>query len=222
MPRLAAALTACVVVLAAACTNTATTTTDSPSSDVSAPATTGTSGGPPLTGAPAEPDGGSSTTILPTSPLGPWTLADTRGNGFGDSSGRFAPLTDVRTGDNGTYQRIVFTFDGPVPGFEVGYADGPVTVDPTGELADLDAATVLVIRMSPTGTAAPTDDGFVTTYDGPRRLAVDGDGPATEAVLTGDFEALMTWAVGSSERVPFVAGTLSDPSRLVVDLLATS
>ena len=76
--------------------------------------------------------------------------------------------------------------------------------------------------MSPTGTAAPTDDGFVTTYDGPRRLAVDGDGPATEAVLTGDFEALMTWALGSSERVPFVAGTLSDPSRLVVDLLATS
>jgi hypothetical protein len=39
-----------------------------------------------------------------------------------------------------------------------------------------------------------------------------------EVVRTGDFEAVLTWAIGLDERVGFRVSTLDNPSRLVVDL----
>jgi hypothetical protein len=36
-------------------------------------------------------------------------------------------------------------------------------------------------------------------------------------VRTGDFEAVLSWAVGLGDRVDFRVGTLDDPARLVVD-----
>ena len=65
------------------------------------------------------------------------------------------------------------------------------------------------------------DDSFTPTYDGPRRLGIDGGSPGRELVLTGDFESLMTWAVGLDARVPFAVDALLEPARLVIDLLAT-
>ena len=56
-------------------------------------------------------------------------------------------------------------------------------------------------------------------YTGPRRLPGPGT-PVQEIVRTGDFEAVLTWAVGLSERVPFRVLTLEDPARIVVDFAA--
>jgi hypothetical protein len=38
-----------------------------------------------------------------------------------------------------------------------------------------------------------------------------------ELVRTGDFEAVLTWAVGLGDKVDFRVLTLEDPPRLAVD-----
>ena len=57
-------------------------------------------------------------------------------------------------------------------------------------------------------------------YTGPRRIAGDGTSVVREVVRTGDFEAVLTWAIGLHGRVPFRVLTLDDPVRLVVDFAA--
>ena len=56
-------------------------------------------------------------------------------------------------------------------------------------------------------------------YDGPRRISGEDRGTSTvrELVRTGDFEAVLGWAVGLTDRVDFRVTTLEAPSRLVVD-----
>lgn len=56
-------------------------------------------------------------------------------------------------------------------------------------------------------------------YDGPRRLSGEDAGAVTvrEVVRTGDFEAVLTWAIGTNGRTPFRVTTLDAPSRLVID-----
>jgi hypothetical protein len=38
-----------------------------------------------------------------------------------------------------------------------------------------------------------------------------------EVVRTGDFEAVLTWAIGVNGRTPFAVTTLREPDRLVID-----
>jgi hypothetical protein len=56
-------------------------------------------------------------------------------------------------------------------------------------------------------------------YKGPRRFAGDASGTAVvkELVRTGDFEAVLSWAVGLEQRVDFRVTTASSPARLIVD-----
>ncbi len=81
-------------------------------------------------------------------------------------------------------------------------------------------AAVVVVRMEPgSGFDLNTGEG-VLTYKGPKRI--DGSAAGTsvvqELVRTGDFEAVLTWAIGLSDRVDFRVRTATSPSRLIVDL----
>ena len=40
----------------------------------------------------------------------------------------------------------------------------------------------------------------------------------TDLVRTGDFEAVLSWAAGTTERVPFRVLALREPTRIVIDL----
>lgn len=175
--------------------------------------------GPPPTNA----DGSTpSTVLLPQSPLGPWSLDVAASDDFPSTGGPTASLVAVRTGVGEGTQRIVFEFAGDVaPGWQVGYEPLPVLADPSGEPVPLVGSVALVVRMTPAATVDLEDGSFTPTYDGPPQLAVEGGSPAGELVLVGDFEGLMTWAVGLDARVPFVADTLASPARVVIDLLAT-
>ena len=75
------------------------------------------------------------------------------------------------------------------------------------------------VRMEPaSGFDLNTGEG-VLVYEGPRRISGEeaGTSVAREVVRTGDFEAVLTWAVGLSEKVDFRVLTLEGPPRLVVD-----
>ena len=174
--------------------------------------------GPPPTNA----DGSTpSTVLLPQSPLGPWSLDVASSEDFPTVTDPTASLVNVSTSSGEGTQRLVFEFAGDTaPGWQVGYEPLPVLADPTGEPVPLTGPVALVVRMTPAATVNLDDGSFTPTYDGPRQLAVEGGSPASELVLAGDFEGLMTWAVGLDARVPFVVDTLASPTRLVIDLLA--
>jgi hypothetical protein len=60
----------------------------------------------------------------------------------------------------------------------------------------------------------------VMVYHGPRRLegSAAGTSVVQELVRTGDFEAVLTWAIGLSDKVDFRVTTATAPLRLIVDL----
>lgn len=129
----------------------------------------------------------------------------------------FGLLTAVRLASHPGYDRFVLEFADAVPGYEVRYVDRPVVADPSGETVVVAGDHVLAIRMEPasrydlqSGTPSPG-------YDGPTRIP-GGSGSVQEAVMTGDFEAVMQWVLGVDGKQPFLVTELSSPPRLVIDV----
>jgi hypothetical protein len=59
----------------------------------------------------------------------------------------------------------------------------------------------------------------VLVYKGPRQI--DGSSAGTsvvqQLVRAGDFEAVLSWAIGLSDKVDFRVTTAASPARLIVD-----
>lgn len=173
-------------------------------------ATSGPSSAPGTT---TSPDGGSSTTTAPafTGDLEPESAQP-------DGTGT-AQLVAVRLGSQPGATRFVLEFDGEVqPGYQVSWVDGPISEDGSGNPVDVDGGAFLQVLVQP-ATGYDMEAG-APTYEGPTRLAGPSGGSITEAVRTGDFEALLTWVLGAEERVPFTVTALTGPSRLVIDVQA--
>ena len=78
---------------------------------------------------------------------------------------------------------------------------------------------VVVVRMEPaSGFDLNTGEG-VMTYKGPRRIDATGAGASVvqELVRSGDFEAVLSWAIGLADKVDFRVRTATSPARLIVD-----
>lgn len=135
----------------------------------------------------------------------------------GTATAEIAYLTDV-TVAGGDCDTVEFEFRDALPGYRVEYenADTALTEDGSGNRIDLGGEAFLVVRLEPARTGEATDTGEIElTYTGPRRL--DGDGePIVGVVRTGDFEAVVRWTIGLSERAPFTARV--DGRRLVVEI----
>ena len=130
-----------------------------------------------------------------------------------------ALLTGVRLGRHEGFDRVVFEFREELPGYRVEYVEPPLTEDGSGNTVELDGSAFLVVRMEPaSGFDLSAPEGELV-YTGPRRLSGADAGTVTvrELVRTGDFEAVLTWAIGVNGRTPFVVTTLESPARLVVD-----
>ena len=114
-------------------------------------------------------------------------------------------------------RRVVFEFRNGVPGYDVRYADGPVLSDGAGEVVPVAGAAVLTVRMTPASGVDLSGPAYGQTYTGPKRFN-PGTPEVTDVVQTGDFEAVLSWAVGVRDRVDFRVFTLNDPARVVVDV----
>ena len=122
-------------------------------------------------------------------------------------------LTDIRTGRHATFDRVVIDLDGAAPGYKVGYVK-EVRADGSGKVVDTRGRANLLVRLTPTD--AHDSDGHAT-YDGPRRFTV-GYPALREVALAGDFEATVSIALGISRKNGFRVMTLSNPTRVVVDI----
>ena len=102
-------------------------------------------------------------------------------------------LVSVSVSRAGCADRIVFRFAKLAPGYRVGYepAARAKTEDASGRRLRIAGSAFLVVRFSDTVTAAE-----------PRRVSFHGH-HVREAVRTGAFEAVVTWAVGLDAKRPF-------------------
>lgn len=127
----------------------------------------------------------------------------------GFPSGGLAQLTDARAGDHDDFDRFVLELPGEPIGWQVEWVDDPR--HPSGEPVDVRGDAHLTVHVTATANWGDGD------YDGPDRVAIDGD-VATEAVLTEDFEGMLTWVVGLQREAPFAVDVLDDPQRFVLDV----
>ncbi len=125
-------------------------------------------------------------------------------------------LDRVAVGRHPGYDRVVFQFrtEG-LPGYRVEYVQPPLTEDGSGDPVDVAGNAFVVVRMEPaSGFDVSSGEGELV-YKGPKRLP--GAAIVKEVVRTGDFEAVLSWAVGLEAKVPFRVTTAASPSRLIVD-----
>lgn len=130
-----------------------------------------------------------------------------------------AQLTMVRVGVHQGYVRTTFEFTGDLPGYDIGYLDGPPREDGSGDEVAVEGGRILSVRMSPASGVILGSDSFTQTYTGPDRITAASGGAVTEVVQLGDFESQSTWAIGTTEGQRFKVTTLSGPTRLVVDVV---
>jgi hypothetical protein len=122
-------------------------------------------------------------------------------------------LTEVRAAANGEFDRVVFTFDGAIPGYHVAYDEGPLHQCGSGRRLEVGGRAWLVIRMAPAN--AHTESGAPTVAERDRRPEL----PVLRALRqTCDFEGHVEWVAGLYERKPYRVLELHDPERLVVDV----
>jgi len=126
-------------------------------------------------------------------------------------------LTDVRLAHQEGFDRVTFEFSGPLPRYDVRYADWPVIASGSGEEVEVGGDGVLRVRLEP---ASGYDMAAQTpSYDGPDRLTSDTTN-VVELVRVGDFEAVLEWAVGVRTTSSYEVTILDDPPRVVVDVTA--
>ncbi|GAB2643732.1 AMIN-like domain-containing (lipo)protein [Nocardia goodfellowii] len=125
-------------------------------------------------------------------------------------------VTGVRIGRQAGYDRVVYDLGGPgTPGWTVQYAD-QATQDGSGKAVEVAGQSILEVRI--TGSAYPFDSG-VEPYAGPDP-ATDPIAPGIAGVYrTAVYEGITQSFIGvHADRPPFTVSTLSNPTRLVIDI----
>jgi hypothetical protein len=122
-------------------------------------------------------------------------------------------LVGVRAASHRTFDRVVFEFVGGVPKTrDVRYVR-ELTADGSGEPVRIAGSAILALTMS----QANAHDENTGQGTAPSRV-VAGLGNVIEVVESGDFEATVSYGIGLAKRQRFTVTTLSNPSRLVVDV----
>jgi hypothetical protein len=127
-----------------------------------------------------------------------------------DPAAEPARLVDVGLDARGEVDRIEFAFAGDAaPAFDVSPAEPPFVADASGLPVVVPGAAFLRIRF-------PFATGM-DTYDGPATLVGSGSG-VVALVRTGDFEAILTWVVGTAAASCVRVDTSTAPGRVILDV----
>jgi hypothetical protein len=127
-----------------------------------------------------------------------------------------ALLVNVKTQVLGPFDRVTFEFREGLPGFRIEYVEPPIIADPSGLQVEIDGAAFLQVRME--RAAGHDPDTGQQTYTGGLELT-PGLPQVLELERTGDFEGVLTWAIGMNSRADFrVLQVLEDPPGLVIEV----
>ena len=133
------------------------------------------------------------------------------------AAGPAAQLASVRAANDGTFDRVVFEFEGsavPTVSLSGPVANtGSVPADPSDQPVPVAGAQVVTVVMH--GAVASWQEG---TYAGPTSITPTGTLNVAQVVETGDFEAVLTWVIGTRSSTTPSVTVLTDPVRVVVDI----
>jgi hypothetical protein len=121
-------------------------------------------------------------------------------------------LVAVRAAAHDGFDRVVFEFDGALPSHQVRYVDRLVS-DGSGDVVEVAGAADLEVAF--VDANAHDESGQPTVS--PRRFS-PGLTAVKEVALVTDFEANVAYGIGLDRRRPLEISTLSNPSRLVIDI----
>ncbi|MGF7121015.1 MULTISPECIES: AMIN-like domain-containing (lipo)protein [unclassified Rhodococcus (in: high G+C Gram-positive bacteria)] len=125
-------------------------------------------------------------------------------------------ITDMRVGRHDGFDRVVYEFGGVgTPGWQ---AEIVSTANQQGSGKPLAVAGQGILQVLIEGSTMQPQSG-VEPYAGPNPLEVGSGGVVTEVRDAGVFEGRAQTLIGLSQRdVGYRVYTLSDPTRLVVDI----
>jgi hypothetical protein len=125
-----------------------------------------------------------------------------------------AQLTGIRTAEHATFDRVVFQFRGRVPGYDVRYVPA-VTQDPSDQPIPLQGQAFLRVVLRHASTSPGPGGGPVPLFPG---TITTGFQSLKQVKAAGDFEHYLSFGFGLDHRVGFRVLTLTDPSRVVIDV----
>ena len=125
-------------------------------------------------------------------------------------------ITDMRVGRHDGFDRVVYEFGGTgTPGWRSGIV---ATANQQGSGDPLAVSGQGILQVLIDGSSMPFMTG-VEPYSGPNPLEVENPGVVTEVRDAGVFEGTAQTLIGLTKRdVSYRVYTLSDPTRLVVDV----
>jgi hypothetical protein len=124
-----------------------------------------------------------------------------------------ARLIDVRSARHAGFDRVVFEFDGSVPGYHLEYVDKPVRRCGSGDPTAVAGDAWLEVRLTPADAHDTEGKALIAVRERSLDHAV-----LKELEQTCDFEAHVTWVLGLGSPNHFRVLELSAPPRLVVDV----
>jgi len=124
-----------------------------------------------------------------------------------------AVLREVRAASHPAFDRVVFEFEGDLPGYRLEYVDRPVRQCGSGLPLKVAGDGLLLVRLEP--ASAHTESGEPTVRDRERRTNLPN---MKELKLVCDFEGQVEWVLGLRSPEPYRLSELRNPSRLVLDV----
>ena len=120
-------------------------------------------------------------------------------------------VVSVQTMEQEGYDRVVFTFEGPMPGYQVRYVSR--VTDAAGERLPLRGQAFLAVAFQPARAHDPDGEATFPT------AAITPGYPALRQVrFADDFEGQVAFGIGVADRGGFRVSELRDPTRVVVDV----
>ena len=141
----------------------------------------------------------------------------------GRAGGGVPVLSEVRIARHDGFDRVVFELTGtvvPDATIDGPRANGPnaVTGDPSGFPVAVGGAQVFTVSMTPAIATYAASSPPGPLYSGPSRFAPTDTANVVAVVQTGDFESVLTWAIGFRVTATPRVSILTGPTRVVVDV----
>ena len=115
-----------------------------------------------------------------------------------------APPVALLTGVRAQPAKVTFTFRSAPSQIKAGYVTkAQLHEDGSGFKVAVKGKAFVVVHFTPASGADLSGGTFKLVYRGPKRVKPTARGPVQEVVRTGDFEAVLSWAIGLDKRRPF-------------------